>query len=270
MNIIDSICTQVSEFNFLFGVINYDYDPSNTNTFEFLFNNLDNKFNEKQVRLRFGLINEESNELIDAFTQNDPIEIIDGLCDILYVVAGAKVYFNLSNKLITSILSYDNLDKSILSKPKLDLESIKNIETLLKSHTYLFENIIEKLKLSNSLLDEITNKIILSTEVFDIIKIKEYNEILDNIIQIVFKISDMLELNIFDLFDLVHKSNMSKVCEDPQTAIKTVEWYQLNENRYSKPSYKEIEYKNKKYWVIFDDETNKILKSINYNPVKFI
>ena len=63
---------------------------------------------------------------------------------------------------------------------------------------------------------------------------------------------------------------MTKICPDLETAIKTVEWYKLNELRYSSPNFREIEYNNKKYWVIYDEQTNKILKSIDYYPARFI
>jgi hypothetical protein len=82
-------------------------------------------------------------------------------------------------------------------------------------------------------------------------------------------ISYKLKINIYDLFVLVHESNMSKVCVDFETAIKSVDYYKTIEKRYRKPEYKEIIFNSKRFWVIYDDETKKILKSINYKPVNF-
>ena len=63
---------------------------------------------------------------------------------------------------------------------------------------------------------------------------------------------------------------MTKVCIDIKDAEDTVEWYKQNELRYKEPAFREIEYNNKNYFVIYDCETNKILKSIKYIPAKFI
>jgi predicted HAD superfamily Cof-like phosphohydrolase len=45
--------------------------------------------NLDQFTLYVKLINEESNELIDAITKNDPVETLDALTDILVVTIGA-------------------------------------------------------------------------------------------------------------------------------------------------------------------------------------
>ena len=46
-------------------------------------------------RLRMSLIVEESAELISAMLRNDRIEILDGLCDLEYVVYGTGVSFGI-------------------------------------------------------------------------------------------------------------------------------------------------------------------------------
>lgn len=45
--------------------------------------------------LRKSLILEEAKEIKDAVTVGDPIELLDGLCDLLYVTYGAAVAFDL-------------------------------------------------------------------------------------------------------------------------------------------------------------------------------
>jgi len=264
--ILNEICLQVSEFNYLFGVIDYNYDPLNTNVFYYLFNNKDDKFNSNQVELRYKLINEESNELIEAFEKIDVIEIIDALCDILSVIAGAKVYFNLSNESINLILLED--DNIILQNEELDYQKTIIIKEIILSNKNDFNKLIEEIKCSNIILEDLT-KNMLSGDSFSKKEIEVYNEILDKIIEIVYKFSIMIKINIFQLFELVHKSNMTKVCTDKETAKITVEWYKATQDRYKLPNFKEINYNNKIYWIIYDDESKKILKSIKYSPVKF-
>ena len=66
-------------------------------------------------------------------------------------------------------------------------------------------------------------------------------------------------------FDIVHNSNMTKICRNKEEAQETVDWYIKNDRRYNSPSYKE----NKYGYVIFNEDTGKILKSINYTPANF-
>ena len=264
---LNKICLQVSEFNYLFGVINYNYDPLNTDVFNYLFNNKDEKFDSNQVELRYKLIQEESNELIEAFEKLDVIEIIDALCDILYVVAGAKVYFNLSNESINSVFLDNNYDNIILQNKELDYQKTIDIKEIILSNKDDTED-IAKIQERNIILEDLTKNMLFGN-FFSKEEIETYNEILDKIIEIVYKFSIMIEINIFQLFELVHISNMTKVCTDKQTAIVTVEWYKATQDRYKSPNFKEINYNNKIYWIIFDDETKKILKSIKYSPVKF-
>ena len=71
----------------------------------------------------------------------------------------------------------------------------------------------------------------------------------------------------FDLdkaFDLIHTSNLSKLCKTEKEAKQTVEWYVKNK-LYDSPTYKLS--KNKKYFIVYNKNSGKILKSINYNPV---
>ena len=77
-------------------------------------------------------------------------------------------------------------------------------------------------------------------------------------------------IDIVKLFDIVHNSNMTKVCELEQDAVSTIEWYKINELRYKEPTFRKINYNNKDYYVVYDAETKKILKSIKYTPAKFI
>ena len=70
-------------------------------------------------------------------------------------------------------------------------------------------------------------------------------------------------------FNLIHESNMSKLCKTEEEAKKTVESYQikydLEKSPYDSPTYRLSN--NKKYYIVYNLSTGKILKSINYSPV---
>lgn len=53
---------------------------------------------EKRCKLRVSLIVEELNELQEAITDRDIVEIADALCDIQYVLSGAVLEFGLGQK----------------------------------------------------------------------------------------------------------------------------------------------------------------------------
>jgi hypothetical protein len=264
------ICSSVAEFNYLFGVISYKY-PNTQPVDVSKFDSTSSKFSKSQVKLRFGLINEEVKELEQAIKDRNPIEVVDALCDILYVVAGAKAYFNceLGKESIDKITENYSVNTENLSFTQANLdtiterfeqlgmmesESINVYSDVLSNLTELFVN-EQKIKYNKTFLDHL---------------VEMYLEYLDKIVVSVFEISKYLQIDIINLFDIVHKSNMTKICLTELEAIETVEWYKTNELRYKEPDYKNINYDGKDYYVIYDKETNKILKSIKYIPAKFL
>jgi len=263
----DHMCNQVSVFNYVFGVINYQYSSNtinnNTNLVhkdKFVNNNNNNEFNTNQIKLRYSLIDEEVKELIKAFQDKDIIEIIDALCDILYVVCGAKVYFNLYNNKVNTKIA--NL-RRINNKYYVNKEDFIN-NTVFDDYI----NNVNGIRYHTDILNKIT-KSILEQSFNDVSEvIMDYNNILDEISVRVFEIAYKLNVDIVNKFRLVHESNMTKVCINEQIAKKTVEWYKENENRYKQPEYKKVECDESEYYVVYDGETKKILKSIEYKPVR--
>ena len=256
----DEILELTGDFNFLFGVIKEPYDEDEAFKIELFDSNINNEnFNVKQYDLRFSLINEEILELCDAFDTNNIIEVIDALCDILYVVGGAKVYFNFDNTYINNIIN--------------DIDSIENnntteFDTIGFNYHKSFEIIkyyIEKINIDRILLSIITNN---NKIEIDLKHINSYNRKLDSIIEIVFEISTLLDINIMHYFKIVHDSNMSKMCSTKYIAELSVDHYKTDD-RYKTPAFKIVNYKDLDYYIIYDIETNKILKNINYTKVKF-
>jgi predicted HAD superfamily Cof-like phosphohydrolase len=268
MTSFDIMCSQVSVFNYVFGVIDYQYSSNiiNNNTslihkdkFVNNQNNNNNQFNTNQIKLRYSLIEEEVKELIKAFEDKDIVEIIDALCDILYVVCGAKVYFNLhNNKVNTKINNIEKIHNQYFTTKE---ELINNT---------IFENYINNvrgIRYHTDILQKLTQNI-LEQSYNDINElILDYNNILDEISVRVFEIANKLNIDIGYYFRLVHESNMTKVCKTEEIAKNTVEWYKINENRYKQPVYKRVECDGE-YYVVYDGETKKILKSIEYQPVR--
>ncbi len=207
-----------------------------------------------------------------AIKDKNSIEIIDALCDILYVVAGAKVYFNLP---VNSKYIDDNFNMVRMSKPEPKIQEIdlKYIIERLDDKKVL--NIIDKIKIHKDNLDNITEllindkKMVYHSKFFKHL-IGMYDSSLNKIVKNIFRLEEFFTIDILYQFDIVHASNMTKVCNLEEDAKETVEWYKINETRYVEPSYRKIKYNNREYYVIYDIETNKILKSIKYIPAKFI
>ncbi len=97
-------------------------------------------------------------------------------------------------------------------------------------------------------------------------------ETLDALADLIYVVQGMacsFGLNLDKAFDIVHKSNMSKVCKDEEEAKKTVEYYEKNKDKlgYDSPAYRLSQ--NKKFYVVYNKNTGKVLKNINYVPANF-
>jgi predicted HAD superfamily Cof-like phosphohydrolase len=98
------------------------------------------------------------------------------------------------------------------------------------------------------------------------IKEKNKTEVVDaltDILYVVYGAGVSFGIDLDKSFDLVHKSNMSKVCDTEEIAKETVEWYKQNETRYDSPAYK----KSGNKFMVYNESTGKTLKSIHYKPV---
>ena len=226
---------QVQEFHEVFG------HPLNTSLQFNIFTE-----NPKLVDFRISLIDEEIKEFIDACSKKDFIEAIDAIADIMYVVYGAMHVFGVNYDSYTSLspllytTSYNNND---------------NINVFDTNKSELLKE-TKKLELYLSMLNKNKN----------LLNFNDFVKHLDNIICECYTISSLFNIDIDKCFAEVHRSNMSKVCTSEEEALQTVIWYKKNEKRYTDPTYRKSS--NSKYWIVFDNTTSKILKSIHFELPK--
>lgn len=105
-------------------------------------------------------------------------------------------------------------------------------------------------------------------ELEEAVRTKDYIETADalsDILYVVYGMGASIGIDLDKTFDLVHRSNMSKLCATETEAQQTVDWYIKNEPRYDTPSYRLSD--DGKYYIVYNKSTGKILKSINYKPV---
>jgi predicted HAD superfamily Cof-like phosphohydrolase len=103
-------------------------------------------------------------------------------------------------------------------------------------------------------------------ELEEAVKNKDLVETVDALTDIIYVVLGMgygLNVNLDKAFKIVHESNMSKMCLTEEIAKETVEWYKQNEPRYTTPTYR---INSAGRYVVYDESTRKILKSIYYKP----
>lgn len=111
-------------------------------------------------------------------------------------------------------------------------------------------------------------------ELNDAIKEKDITETIDALADIEYVVQGMaaaLGIDLDKAFDIVHTSNMSKLCLTEEDAIETVRRYKMQYNNgssvYDTPTYRKS--KDGLYWVVYNQSTGKILKSHKYTPANF-
>ena len=94
---------------------------------------------------------------------------------------------------------------------------------------------------------------------------KEVVDALADILYVVYGAGDSFGVNLDDAYQIVHSSNMTKLCTSEAEAQETVEWYKKNQlDKYPTPAYKQASDGN--HWIVYNESTGKVLKSINYLP----
>jgi predicted HAD superfamily Cof-like phosphohydrolase len=208
--------------------------------------------NPKLVAYRLSLILEEGQELQEAVKYKNFIEIIDALTDIEYVVLGAYTAFGV------------NADDVYDLEKQLDLNDEYSVQLTHQVQSNIFET-------NPTLLNDLVT--LMGTNIKNLesaIENKDFEQTIDslnNIRYVTLCFYVAIGIDADEAFDIVHRSNMSKLCRSEDEAKDTVEWYKKNETRYDTPASRLSDCGN--YWVVFNESTKKILKNINYTPANF-
>lgn len=88
---------------------------------------------------------------------------------------------------------------------------------------------------------------------------------LADILYVVYGMGASLGINLDKAFDVVHRSNMSKVCTTEEDAKETVRRYQ-DDPRYDSPTYEQIA---TDLFLVKNQSTGKVLKNYKYKPANF-
>jgi predicted HAD superfamily Cof-like phosphohydrolase len=99
---------------------------------------------------------------------------------------------------------------------------------------------------------------------------KDYIETVDalaDILYVVYGMGARIGMNMDQAFKLVHDNNMSKLCSSEEEAIESVKYYESNKGSlgYDSPRYRLAE--DGKHWVVYNESTKKVLKSIKWQNV---
>jgi predicted HAD superfamily Cof-like phosphohydrolase len=223
----------------------------------------------KLVKLRLDLIKEEVRELVeDGFWDKNFVEVVDALTDILYVVygAGSSLGIDLDKEFNVKILElYSTFTPNAshfynIQRCNQDLDQGEIQQDIFKDSTQA------KIIFNKFIVPIQQETINLEKQIYNG-DYKGLSESLNNLLHVTYFCGAVLNINLDKSFEIVHKSNMSKLCLTEDLAKKTVEWYKKNESRYDSPTYRESY--DKKYYVVFNKSTGKILKSIDYTPACF-
>ena len=234
----------------------------------------------KIVSLRNSLIKEEITELNEALENEDVVEVIDALSDIQYVAYGLLVVYGVDgDQLFTEYVDekYIELDyarsreianMTNFNQTRQFIYNILNANTDFNPHpntfldrmtdpafNSLFSNYLTDLKNAYNDLENATSK-------------SDFNDTLNKTLCVIYNtyiLGCLVGVDLDESIDLVHKSNMSKICSSEQEAIETVNWYKQNEKRYDSPNFRQDYSKTR--WIVFNESTGKILKNINYKAV---
>lgn len=129
----------------------------------------------------------------------------------------------------------------------------------------IFDKNPKEVEFCVKLIDEEVN------ELHQAVNDKNYVETIDalsDILYVVYGMGARMGIDMDKMFDLVHENNMSKLCSSKEEAEATVTFYKQNPQlNYESPSYR-LSPDGTKY-VVYNESTKKILKSIHWKPVDF-
>jgi predicted HAD superfamily Cof-like phosphohydrolase len=207
----------------------------------------------KLVTLRNMLIREEFEELKQAVGDSNMNETMDALMDILYVVYGTFVSYGLKPRWV----SQEDYER-VIDKYHEQFDEEDRVVLRTDNDTVVVK--LEKMEVAVAGLEQ--SDVRLDT-------VQMYlNRILESCYILCRQQYFGRVVNADDCFGQVHRSNMSKLCASEEVAQRTVEWYLARpELGYDRPAYRYNDAQG--LWVVYNSTTGKVLKSVEYHPVKF-
>jgi predicted HAD superfamily Cof-like phosphohydrolase len=234
-------------------------------TFDFPIYSLDSNplFTQiKSCNYRCDLIKEEGVvEFGEALSQNNRVEMLDAVCDHLYVLYGAAYTFGIDpdHYILVNYLQNSNTNEWIEGIKQ--IKESRTITSLIREHVDMSRT-IEDLYNSNCRFEQMLRESMLSNKnIFEVYPIMMC--LIINTYNIGFHLTDNLDRAFLN----VHESNMSKLCKSIREAEETVKDYQekfeQGSSPYDSPYYYELK---PSLFVVKNKSTGKALKSINYTP----
>ena len=139
------------------------------------------------------------------------------------------------------------------------------------SDTPLKNVVVENPTLTKLRLDLILEE---TKELADAVRENDFVEIVDalaDILYVVYGAGTSFGIDLDRAFDIVHRSNMTKLCKTEEIARETVESYrtkyEAGTSPYDSPVYRRSD--DGVNWVVYNESTGKVLKSIHYTPANF-
>lgn len=195
------------------------------------------------ANLRFSLIAEEisgKNEFAYCAERDDLVGMLDGMCDILYVVYGAALTFG-----VDIIGEYTSLEDRIpptsangtLASASDTLKVILNLEYDAEQFKYGY---------TNGYYSTIASS-------------------LSNIVTHVYNYSELIQVDLAGAFDEVHKSNMSKFASTKEEAEASITTRQENgDEKYNDVYVASVVVDGVERWMIKRTADHKILKCLGF------
>lgn len=90
---------------------------------------------------------------------------------------------------------------------------------------------------------------------------------LGDILYVVYGMGCRIGMDMDKAFNLIHENNMSKLCKTEEEAQRSVKYYEDNKSKlgYDSPAYRMAI--DGVHWVVYNQSTKKVLKSIEWKPV---
>lgn len=192
----------------------------------------------KVGNFRLKLIDEELNgpkELIDSMMNDNPVGMLDGICDVLYVVYGAYATYGLQ------VANWFVQHEGFAVSPILPMhESIKHIQHLRAGY--------DRLKRGMEIGDQRT-----------------IQAGLDDVLHSTLDLGTTCGFDLTGAFDEVHRSNMSKFCASSDEAAESI-LLRLDEGneQYKDATIQEVVVDDKVFYIIKRAGDGKILKGSKF------